>query len=206
MKIYHTVNRLRSLLSSGHLGDLGDWLSESCHLGRFKHLFHLGHLGQLGQLLGQLCHLCNLLKGLQSVSKDDDSTLNIYTHRPAQDQEDECFLCPDDVMNDEQWGFPFIWQFSHCPMSPAVTTKDSIEGSRPHKVNRHLIASRYFQPRGRDCEIFANLRLKLLRPPGTRDQSLPMSLKNQSASYDSPAAALGTTPGTVRPPSKTRAG
>ena len=116
-------------------------------------------------------------------------------------------------------------------MSPAVTTKDSIEGSRPHgegphyrieppptgafdtllnrrrnKVNRHLIASRCFQPRGRDCEIFANLRLKLLRPPGTRDQSLPMSLKNQSASYDSPAAALGTTPGTVRPPSKTRAG
>ena len=116
-------------------------------------------------------------------------------------------------------------------MSPAVTTKDSIEGSRPHgegphyrieppptgafdtllnrrlnKVNRHLIASRYFQPRGRDCEIFANLRLKLLRPPGTRDQSLPMSLKNQSASYESPAAALGTTSGTVRPPSKTRAG
>ena len=36
----------------------------------------------------------------------------------------------------------------------------------------------------------------------TRDQSLPMSLKNQSASYESPAAALGTTPGTVRPARK----
>ena len=36
LKKYHTVNRLRSFLSSGHLG----------HLGHLVHLVHLGHLSQ----------------------------------------------------------------------------------------------------------------------------------------------------------------
>ena len=37
-KIYHTVNRLRSFLSSSHSG----------HSGHFGHWGHLGHLGNSG--------------------------------------------------------------------------------------------------------------------------------------------------------------
>ena len=38
MEMHHTVNRLLSLLSSGHLG----------HQGHISHIGHLGHLGHLG--------------------------------------------------------------------------------------------------------------------------------------------------------------
>ena len=57
--IYHTVNRLLSFLSSGHLGHLGH-LGHFGHLGYLGHLGHLGHRGHLGHL-GHIGHLCQRL-------------------------------------------------------------------------------------------------------------------------------------------------